>query len=138
MYYNGAEGDQSPAPPADSASNWERAERYGREMGILTWRAWEKIQPLGVKEFAYHTETIVLPKTTWHPAFMKTGGTEYGLNEKMIRGLLDALQPAQTRTTSFRLGNLVIMGVPGEMAAELGLEAKAKVRTISGAGCVTI
>ena len=34
MFYNGAEGDQSPTPPADAGSNWERAERYGREMAI--------------------------------------------------------------------------------------------------------
>ena len=138
MYYNGAEGDQSPTPPAESASNWERAERYGRDMGIQTWRVWEKIHPRGVKELAYHTEKIVLPKTTWHPDFMKSGGAEYGLNETMIRGLLDALQPAQTRTTSFRLGDLVILGVSGEMAAELGMEMKTRARAITGATSVTV
>src|SRR5438876_9802842 len=57
MYYNGAEGDQSPTPPREGASRWERAERYGREMGIIAWRTWEKIQPRPVKQFAYHTET---------------------------------------------------------------------------------
>jgi hypothetical protein len=138
MYYNGAEGDQLPTPPAESASNWERAERYGRDMGIQAWRVWEKIQPREIKNFAYHTETITLPKTTWHPDFMKTGGAEYGLNETMIRGLLDALQPTQTRSTSFRLGDLVILGVPGEMAAELGMEIKTKARVITGASAVTI
>src|SRR6266850_853586 len=45
LYYNGAEGDQSPVPPPDCASHWERAERYGRDMGILAWRAWGQIQP---------------------------------------------------------------------------------------------
>ena len=33
MFYNGAQGDQSPVPP-DCDSHWERAERYGRELGI--------------------------------------------------------------------------------------------------------
>jgi len=70
MFYNGAEGDQSPVPPADCGSNWERAERYGREMGIIAWRAWGKIQPAPIKEFAYHTETSSLPKRKWHPDFM--------------------------------------------------------------------
>src|SRR5204862_4926269 len=55
MYYNGAEGDQSPVPPPDCGSRWERAERYGREMGILAWRAWEKLKPHDVNAFAYHT-----------------------------------------------------------------------------------
>jgi hypothetical protein len=138
MYYNGAEGDQSPTPPADAGSRWERAERYGRDMGVQAWRVWERIRPHEVKEFTWHTETILLPKITWHPDFMKSGGAEYGLNETMIGGLLGALQPTQTRCTAFRLGDLVILGVPGEMAAELGLEIKSKARGITGANCVSI
>jgi hypothetical protein len=138
MFYNGAEGDQSPTPPQEADSRWERAERYGREMGIQAWRVWDRTQPREVKVFACHTTTITLPKTTWHPDFMKTGGAEYGLNEAMMREFLDTLQPTQTRSTCLRLGDLVILGVPGEMAAQLGLEAKAKARQLTGAACVTI
>jgi neutral ceramidase len=138
MFYNGAEGDQSPTPPADSGSNWERAERYGREMGLEAWRDWEKIHPREVKVFGYHTETITLPKRTWHPDFMKTGGAEYGLNEAMMQGFLDNLQPTLTRSTCFRMGDLVILGVPGEMAAQLGMEAKSRARKITGVNSVTI
>jgi hypothetical protein len=138
LFYNGAEGDQSPVPPADSGSRWERAERYGREMGILAWRTWEKIRPRAVREFAYHTQTVSLPERQWHPDFMRTGGAEYGLNETMMRGFVAELVPVQTRSTSFRLDHLVILGVPGEMAAELGLEAKRKVRDLTGASAVTI
>jgi hypothetical protein len=137
MFYNGAEGDQSPVPP-DCSSNWERAERYGREMGIIAWRSWEKIQPQEVKVFAYHRETIDLPGRQPHPDFMKTGGKEYGLNEPMMKIFLERLVPAQTHSTCVRLGDLVILGVPGEMAAQLGLEAKAKVAQITRASCVTI
>ena len=138
MFYNGAEGDQSPTPPADSGSNWERAERYGREMGIAAWRAWGKIHPHEVMVFGYHSETITLPKRTWHPDFMKTGGAEYGLNESMMQGFLEHLQPTLTHSTCFRMGDLVVLGVPGEMAAQLGMEAKAKAREITGAKVVTI
>jgi hypothetical protein len=138
MFYNGAEGDQSPVPPPDCGSNWERAERYGREMGIIAWRAWEKTQPQEVTAFGYHTETIVLPERQSHPDFMKTGGAEYGLNEEKMKDFLARLVPEQTHSTCLRLGNLVILGVPGEMAAQLGLEAKSKARQITGATCVTI
>jgi hypothetical protein len=137
MFYNGAEGDQSPVPP-DCSSNWERAERYGREMGILAWRSWEKIQPQEVKVFEYHTETIDLPSRQAHPDFMKTGGAEYGLNGAMMKTFLERLVPTQTHTTGVRLGDLVILGVPGEMAAQLGMEAKSKAAQISGASSVTI
>lgn len=138
LYYNGAEGDQSPVPPPDCGSNWERAERYGREMAILAWRAWESIRPRKLTVFGYHTELIRLPKRQWHPDFMKTGGAEYGLNETMMQGFVERLVPAQTWSRSLRLGELVIVGVPGEMAAQLGLEAKAKARQLTGAQHVTI
>jgi neutral ceramidase len=138
MFYNGAEGDQSPTPPADAGSNWERAERYGREMAIQAWRMWEKNQPGEVKAFGYHTESITLPRRTWHPDFMKTGGAEYGLNETMMREFVEKTLPTETRSTCVRIGDLVILGVPGEMAAQLGLEAKTKARQITGARVVAI
>lgn len=138
MFYNGAEGDQSPVPPAGCGSNWERAERYGREMGIIAWRAWEKTRPAVIKEFAYHTETIALPKRQWHPDFMKTGGAEYGLDEVGMQALVDRLVPSETRSTCLRLGDLVILGVPAELAAQLGLEAKTKARQATGASSVAV
>jgi len=138
MYYNGAEGDQSPVPPPDSASRWERAERYGREMGIIAWRSWQKLKPHEVTEFAYHTETISLPGRQPHPEFMKTGGKEYGMSASSVQDFLEQLNPTQTHSTSLRLGDLLILGVPGEMAAQLGLDAKAKARESMGAPCPTI
>jgi len=138
MYYNGAEGDQSPVPPPDCSSHWERAERYGREMGILSWRAWEKMKPHEIKEFSYHTEAIELPKRQWHPDFMKTGGAEYGLDEAKMQGFIEQLNPTRTHCTCLRLGDLEILGVPGEMATQLGMDIKTKARQFSGAECVTI
>jgi neutral ceramidase len=138
LYYNGAEGDQSPVPPADCDSHWERAERYGREMGILSWRLWETIKPAEVTRFSYHTESIDLPKRQWHPDFMKTGGAEYGLDETKMQGFLDQLNPTRTHSTCLRLGELEILGVPGEMAAQLGMDIKSKARKLSGAKYPTI
>jgi hypothetical protein len=138
MFYNGAEGDQSPTPPAEAGSRWESAERYGRDLGIEAWRAWERIQPRQVRHFSFRSETIQLPKTTWHPDFMKTGGAEYGLNETMMRTFLDALQPAHTHSSCLRLDDWVVLGVPGEMAAQLGMELKAKARELTGAKCPSI
>jgi hypothetical protein len=138
MYYNGAEGDQSPTPPSGCGSNYERAERYGREMGILAWRAWEKLRPKKVKLLDYRTEPIVLPRRQAHPDFMLTGGAEYGLDEPKADGFLDRLVPQTTHSTFFRLDDWVVLGVPGELIAQLGLDAKAQARRITGAHCVTI
>jgi neutral/alkaline ceramidase-like enzyme len=138
MYYNGAEGDQSPVPPPNCGSRWERAEVYGRDMALTAWRTWEKIQPRQEPAFKYHTEVFALPKRQWHRDFMKTGGAEYGLNEAMMPGFVERLVPAQTSSTCLQLGDLLILGVPGEMAAKLGLEAKAKARQLTSARCITI
>jgi neutral ceramidase len=139
LFYNGAEGDQSPTPPVVAcASNWERAEVYGRDLALKAWTAWEKTQPNEVKTFSYHSAIIPLPKRQCHPDFMKTGGAEYGLNEEAMSGFVERLVPPQTRSTCFRLNELVILGVPGEMAAELGLETKQKARQLTGARAVVI
>jgi len=91
-----------------------------------------------VKEFGYHTETIALPKRQWHPDFMKTGGAEYGLDEAKMQGFVDQLNPTQTHSTCLRLGGLEILGVPGEMAAQLGMEIKSKAHELTRANSVTI
>src|SRR5262249_36425181 len=134
----GAEGDQSPVPPSNSSSHWERAERYGREMGIVVWQAWEKVKPQEIKAFGYHTEPIALPKRQWHPDFMKTGGAEYGLDEAKMQGFVDQLNPTETHSTCLRLGDLVILSVPGEMATELGMEIKSRAGELTRAGSVAI
>jgi neutral ceramidase len=138
LFCNGAEGDQSPVPPADCGSNWERAERYGRDMGILAYRLWDKTVPKIVTTFEVRTEPIPLPRRQAHPDFMKTGGEEYGLTGATVEGFLERLVPAQTHSTCLRLDDLVILGVPGELAASLGIEIKERVKEATQAKVVTI
>jgi hypothetical protein len=138
MYYNGAEGDQSPTPRADGGPAWEQAERYGRELAIVAWRAWQSAKPQPAPAFAWHVEAVTLPSRVAHPDFMKTGGKEYGLNEENIGLLLERLCPTETHCTAVRLGDLVIAAVPGELAAGLGLELKGAVRERTGARHVAI
>ena len=69
---------------------------------------------------------------------MKTGGDEYGLSEKLLAKLLPLMFPGRTAAGSLRLGELLIVGVPGEMTAELGLEIKETARRISGTRHVAI
>lgn len=134
MYFNGAEGDQSPVPRKDSGGgNWERAERYGRELGVVVWREWQKIKPTPSPAFSYHYEEIALPKRTWHRDFMKTGGSEYGLDEQLVEKVIALMVPPKTVNGSLRLGDLLVVGVPGEMAAGLGKSIKSRVRRATGA-----
>jgi hypothetical protein len=138
LFYSGAEGDQSPVPPAVGGSNWERAERYGREMGVEIWRVWEQIRPRVTETLRFVTVPVALPKRQWHVDFMKTGGAEYGLNEAMMQEFVNRLLPTQSHCTAFGLGDLIILGVPGELAGELGLQVKRQARQLTGIRNVAI
>lgn len=139
MFYNGAEGDQAPTARPDSGdSHWEKAERYGRELGIQVWRLWQRIRPRADASLQVHLEPLALPARTWHPDFLQTGGAEYGLTETSVRTLIDAMVPVASHSLSVRLGDLAIVGVPGELAAELGAEVREQVRRATGLSHVTI
>ena len=135
MYYNGAEGDQAPLGRSDAGSSrWERAERYGRDLGIVAWKQWQRTATRPDVAFAYHLHTIALPDRTWHPDFMKTGGAEYGLTEELFKEMLPRMFPLQAESISLQFGDLLIVGIPGEMAASLGLKVKSESQRITGAG----
>ncbi len=138
LYYNGAEGDQSPVPPAEGGSGWERAERYGREMGLKVHAAWGGITPGAAPTFRAVTIPIELPRRQWHPDFMKTGGAEYGLSEDRMQVFVDRLLPTETRITALQLADLLVVGAPGELAAELGMNVKAEARRLTGIPNVAI
>ncbi len=134
MYYNGAEGDQSPQSRPDSGeSHWERAERYGRDLGLQVTAIWTKTTTQRNVPFDFKLQTIQLPEKRWHPDFMSTGGKEYGLSEEIMGELLSKMSPDQTTSGSLRLGDLVIVGIPGEMASGLGLRIKAEAKALTGA-----
>jgi len=134
MYSNGAEGDQSPiGRPNAGDSRWERAERYGRDIGIEAWRLWEKTVTARDVKFAYHMQEIPLPERKWHPNFKATGGAEYGLTEELLTDMLPRMFPARSNSVSLRVGDLVVVGIPGELGVQLGLQIKQEARRITGA-----
>ncbi|MCD6597916.1 MAG: neutral/alkaline non-lysosomal ceramidase N-terminal domain-containing protein [Bacteroidales bacterium] len=128
MYYNGAEGDQSVIAKS-AGSHYEKAESYGRSMAIRTIDIYKNIRPVKDIRLSYNYEIIQLPERRAHPDFMETGGEEYGLNEQTVQALLDQVFPQQTSIGTCKLGDLLIVGIPGEMTAELGLKIKEKLKT---------
>jgi neutral ceramidase len=134
MYANGAEGDQSTVSRPNSGElHWERAERYGRDVGVAAWHVWQKVSPAPHVLFGFWREEFELPKRQWHPNFRETGGKEYGMTEELLREMLPKLFPTRTASVSLRIGDLVIVGIPGELAAKLGLEIKHRTGEITGA-----
>lgn len=127
MYYNGAQGDISPTPPSNKVgSNYERAEAYGRQMAMPALDIFNRIKSKSKAVLDYNFITVNLPERKAHPDFMETGGEEYGMSEEVVKIVLEMMCPASTKIGAVRIGDLVIVGAPGELAAGLGLEIKNK------------
>ncbi len=139
MFANGAQGDQSPTPrPQSGESEWERVDDYGRDVAIKGYDVWKKIVPEANASLRWQRATFDLPKRSKHKDFMKISGAEYGFIDKTLDAMLMSLFPTSTQTLSVRLGDLQIVGVSGEMTAELGMEVKKQVAAATGAKYVVI
>jgi neutral ceramidase len=134
LYANGAEGDQAviyrPSPMGDQ---WDRAERYGSELAQVALRLWEKTATRDDEPFRYHLQEITLPERAWHPNFKATFASEFGLSEELPKDILPQMYPARSASVSLQLGELVIIGIPGELGTELGLKIKEHAKQITGA-----
>lgn len=139
MYYNGAQGDQRPVARPDSGpSRWERAEHYGRELALEAHELWTAIETSGDVPIAWHLEPIHLPEPTAHDEFKLTGGAEYGITDAVMQRILSMIIARDTSSGSVRLGDLLIVGIPGELAAGLGLEIKRQSALIADVPYATI
>ena len=55
---------------------------------------------------------------------METGSEEYNLTPEALDAVLNAMSPAATSIGAVRIGDLLIVGAPGELAAGLGVYIK--------------
>jgi neutral ceramidase len=136
MYYNGAQGDQSPVAP-NGGSHYEQAERYGRLVAKKAYQIYDKIIPKPEPIFNYNYKEITLPKRVAHPLFKATGGAEYNITNEAMEMILGVMCPIKSMSSVLRLGDLMIIGAPGELACQLGLKVKQKLFA-SGIKCPTI
>lgn len=123
MYYNGAEGDQSPVY-SGKGDAYEKIQGYGKIMAEKSMGVYNSVQTKKESELVYSYEVIGLPEQVAHPDFMETGGAEYGLNEQTVKVIMDALGPKKVGIGSVRIGDFVLVGIPGELVAELGIKIK--------------
>jgi len=136
MYYNGAEGDQS-AVLNHAGNGYEKIQVYGKQIAEKAFGLYQQIKPLKIADFRSSYHVISLPKHAAHPSFMKTGGEEYGLDEKTVKIVMNTLAPTSVGIGAVQIGDLIIAGVPGEMTAILGKKIKSSLKN-SGANYVAI
>ncbi len=123
MYYNGAEGDQSPVYNGQGGA-YEKIQGYGKIIAEKAMSVYNSVQTKKESELGYSYKIIDLPEQVAHPDFMETGGAEYGLNEQTVKVIMDALGPKKVGMGSVRIGDFVLVGIPGELVAELGNKIK--------------
>lgn len=123
MYYNGAEGDQSPVYSGKGGA-YEKIQGYGKLMAEKAMGVYNSVQTKKESELVYSYQVVDLPEHMAHPDFMETGGAEYGLNEQTVKVIMDALGPKKVGMGSVRIGDFVLVGIPGELVAELGIKIK--------------
>jgi len=123
MYYNGAEGDQSPVYSGKGGA-YEKIQGYGKLMAEKAMGVYNSVQTKKENELVYSYQVVDLPEQMAHPDFMETGGAEYGLNEQTVKVIMDALGPKKVGMGSVRIGDFVLVGIPGELVAELGIKIK--------------
>lgn len=128
MYYNGAEGDQSAVLNA-SGNSYDKIQVYGKLIAQKAFDLYKEVKTKNIKDFTSGYQVIKLPEHAAHPSFMKTGGDEYGLDEKTVKFVMNMLGPTEVGLGTVKIGNFMLTGVPGEMTAVLGLEIKKSLLT---------
>lgn len=122
MFFNGAQGDQTHA--GDFGSGWARVEAYGKALAGKAEALADGIQTQGGVKLAVRSLYWKLPAYRVSPAFIESTGQEYQLSPEQAAALASKLFPGSVRLQAVRLGDAVLMAVPGEAIAELGLAMK--------------
>lgn len=123
LYSNGAEGDISTAG-AQGPSEFARMEDYGRKLAVHVLDLVKDIETSGNPVFDFSMTTLDLPPHEIPVALKDAAGPEYGLTPYNLMPLLDAVSPKSSYLGVLRVGELVAVSIPGEMASSLGVQIK--------------
>ncbi|HRK33909.1 MAG TPA: neutral/alkaline non-lysosomal ceramidase N-terminal domain-containing protein [Candidatus Hydrogenedentes bacterium] len=127
LYMNGAEGDISTAG-AQGPSEFARAEDYGRKLAVKVLELTKNIPADISQTLDFSMTTLNLPDHAVPKSLQDAAGPEYGLTPENLPVLLEAISPKSSYLGVLRLGDLVAVSIPGEMAASLGIEIKNALR----------
>jgi dienelactone hydrolase len=128
VYLNGAEGDQTTA--GGLGQGFERVNRYGQRMAQEALTLLKSARPMDDPVLAVSGDLVKLPPYKVSPAFEETTGKEYHLDAKTVESFAALLLPSKAPVAAVRIGDLVLLTVPGEMTSQIGMPLKERVRTM--------
>ncbi len=123
MYTNGAQGDIAPAG-GEGPSPFAKAEDYGRKLAIQALDVARGIETAPNVAVAHSMTTLELPERQAPPALLDAAGPEYGLTAENIETLVNTMSPESSYLGVLKIGELVAVGIPGELTSSLGLQVK--------------
>jgi neutral ceramidase len=119
LYMNGAEGDQSPKG-AQGADAFAQVEDFGARLAQIAAAAAKDLQPADDLAFACARKMVPLPNFSF-PEKAKAKFAKY------LDAAVEAL-PREVELQEVRLGDTLLVGLPGEPLMACGIEIKNKVQ----------
>jgi hypothetical protein len=137
VYVNGAEGDVSPVADGPG-SDIERMIVYGRRVADEAVACLDVSQEMASPVLSATTAVVTLPQRTISPQFAAFAGKEYQLDEESAKEMIDKLFPERATICAVRIGSLILVGVPGEMTASLGLQVRKALESSVGVTAIVV
>ncbi len=131
LYMNGPEGDQAPRVAREPGKGvFERIERYGTAVGEKALELLATVTTQPIDRLHLEFASIELPETKLSPVFAMIAGTEYRVKpDELERGLAELI-PTQAEVGLLVVGDLLLVGIPGEPIAAIGLEIERRARDL--------
>lgn len=123
VFLNGALGDQSPKPPSGE-TEFERVEMMGKAILEHALPLYRQAQPKTDVTIASKVIRAPLPPRVTHPQFEEIAGREYEVTKEVLPIMLRQLFPDYALVMAVRIGDVVLIGIPGEPIAQIGLNIK--------------
>jgi neutral ceramidase len=126
LFLNGAEGDASPNG-ADEGRPAEKIDVFSAKLSAKARAILDEIKPAAGAALSTWTQSTEMGARVPHPFFLLAAG-QLKATQQQARELVDRLMPEKVELSFVRLGDLLLMGVPGEPTAPIGLQAKKAAR----------
>jgi len=122
LFLNGAEGDASP-DGADEGTPAERIDVYSAKLAAAARKALDAAALVPDPRLEAWTQDAEPGDPTPHPLFL-LASVALRATPDQARALVRRMMPQRIEATFVRIGDLLLMGLPGEPTAAVGLEAK--------------
>jgi neutral ceramidase len=126
LFLNGAEGDASPNG-ADEGTNAEKIDTYSAKICEKARKLYDGIAVSDAGKVSAWVQDTELPERKPHPFFLLAAGALKATAEQ-AKELVNHTMPIRCEVSFVHIGDLLLMGVPGEPTAPIGLAAKAAAR----------